>query len=558
MTQHYLSEFVFPRLQLQSAQLDSNLPMTSNALAIWIEQLPVFNSRTVASSISDYLIQINSLNLDEGERFEILELLRPTVAYLITTMLRQGRGREVETTHDNRARQYAASVILRNMALGYQRLLVYATQSSWLGSSNKARALLVERILFYSSEQLRLSYMMCAFEHKDVWQALNISYHYAVTEQIAERKVKDPLAFHSGKGRLDLIYKRAVVLAMASPYNLRDAEIEQIHEGLAETAAILKIQQLTKPNSKMAHVVDLSASFPPHLQAEVNAKNNACYWINSKDLYLRLNDWLHAEKKIKGEKITGLPRYLLQHLCRHLKPVKHRAQKRILTERVHINVVIGFNHIYQLVTQADVEATLDTQKEEKKDSVRFTQVDRPRKDELKSRDELIEIPKYRFNVENESKTGAELSYRDAQTSKLHVGQSILLESVDSDRWLLADVCWMRLKSELELRLGVQLIGTDLEGVEVSEVMDPESASAAVGSQQVIALKSMAHTDTLLLPGAKYEKGDRVLLTWGESETTVVLNERIWENRTLTQFSYSEFVEIEQVETEEQDSLPLLA
>ncbi len=548
MTQHYLSEFSFPKLQ--SAESIKNIPLTSKALAIWIEKLPVFNSKTLASSIADYLIQINSLDLHEGERFELLELLRPTVAYLTTTMIRQGRGRSVETTHQNRARQYSASTILRNMALGYQRLLVYAVQSSWLGPSKKDRALLVERILFYSAEQLRLSYMLCAFEHKDVWQAINISYHYAVIEALEKKKIKDPLAYQSGKGALDLVYKRAVVLAMVSPYSLRDAEIDQIHHGLAEVVAELKIEPLAGNNTKLMHIIDLKVPYPPRVQAQATI-NDSHYRIDNEGLYLRLKDWLRAEEKLKDTQAGVLPEYLLQHLCHQLKPIKHRLRPRISGGKKEINTIIGLEYIYQFLAQ--VEAVDTPSLNHIEEAVHFTEIDQPVRREAKRKESLMEIPKYRFHIEDESEFGVQLSYRDIQTTGLHVGQFMLLESIAIGGWLLADIRWLRLKNEQQLLLGLQLIGSAIEQVEVRKI-DVSEDRVTVVPLTVFLLKNMTQNDTLLLPKRQYEKGEHVLLMRQGIEITVVLHERGWENRTLDQFSYSELVETDQLALEIQNDL----
>lgn len=546
MTQHYLSEFKFPKLQ--PAESIQNIPLTSKSLATWIEKLPVFNSKTLASNISDYLIQINSLDLHEGERFELLELLRPTVAYLTTTIIRQGRGRSVETTHQNRARQYSASTILRNMALGYQRLLVYAVQSSWLGPSKKDRALLVERILFYSAEQLRLSYMLCAFEHKDVWQAINIGYHYAVIEGLEKNKIKDPLAYQSGKGALDLVYKRAMVLAMVSPYSLRDAEIEQIHYGLTEVVAELKIGPMTGDSTKLIHMIDLKESAAPHIQTQ-STVSKSHYRIDNVALCVRLEDWLRAEEKLQDTEAGALPAYLLQHLCYQLKPIKHRFLARISGGQREINAIIGLEHIYQLIAQVEAAITPNLNPvKENAQMVHFTEIDQPVRREAKRKESLKEIPKYQFHLENESEFGVQLSCRDIQATGLHVGQFILLESIATGGRLLADVRWLRLKNEQQLLLGLQLIGSAIEQVEVRKNDVSEERAT------VFLLKNMTQNNTLLLPKRQYKKGEHVLLMRQGVETTVVLHERGWENRILDQFSYSELVETDQTALEIQHDL----
>ncbi len=539
MKPHYLSRFTFPKLYPITSE--QTIPLTSETLSDWITTLPMLDNKLLASTISDYVTEINTLVLKGDDRLELLELLRPVVERIMAEMVRESRGRYVEITTENSARQHNAGTILRNMAIGYQRLLVDAATPSWFGASKKDKTLLVGRVLFYASEQLRLAYMLCAFEDKAAWEALNISYHYAVVEQIDKNPLKDPLAYRNGKGSLDLIYKRIILLAMVLPYSLRGAEVDQIYTGLSEVVSALEIAAITEPTDDVMHMVNLKQSSPPSLQTTLVSKGSY-YRIGNGDLHQKLSRYLSTGERPEAAQEKGLSDRILKHLCHHLEPIKRRTQSRVTRGSNRINAVIGLEHIHNFLGQMTVIEVAEevlVQEEIKKEGLVFSRHDLPPKQIAVEKVIAmpIEVPTYQFELENESEKGAQLSCRDLRGEGLYLGCFILLESMVSDIWMLANIRWIRLKNEQEAIFGVELLSSE---VEVVEIRLPEKETKAKASilPKILLLKTPAQADTLLLAKIQHQKGQRLILYRQGNEESIVLEEQTWESGGSVQFSYS--------------------
>lgn len=536
MTQHYLSKFTFPKLQ--RVKSNQTLPLTSNELSDWIADLPMLDNKVLTSEISTYLGKINSLEIKDDERFELLELLRPIVERIIAEMIRDTRGHEVEISPENSARQHNAGIILRTMAVGYQRLLVDVAAPSWFGASKKDKALLVERVLFYSGEQLRLAYMLCAFEDEAVWQALNISYHYAIIEKIDKKIIKDSFAYPSGKGSLDLVYKRIVLLAMVVPYGLRDAEVDQIYNGLSVVVELLEIAPIMEQTDDVMHMIDLKQSYPPSLQTTLASKGSY-YRIGNGDLHRKLTHYLLTGERPKEAHEKGLSIAVLTHLCHHLEPIKRRVTSRVSRGDQHINAVVGLENIHLLfeqINKVEIEEETIVREEIEKGELTFSKSDAPPTQAVAEQqvqiDEPIEVPIYQFYLQDESETGARLRCREVQGAGLYLGRFLLLKSIVTEEWILANIRWIRLKNEQEFLLGVELLCSEIESIEIKAI------GKNAETVKVLLLKNEGQ-NSLLLPKAQYQQGDTIVCLGQEQETMLILNQPIWENNGTAQFYYSE-------------------
>ena len=145
--------------------------------------------------------------------------------------------------------------------------------------------------------------------------------------------------------------------------------------------------------------------------------------------------------------------------------------------------------------------------------------------------------KYAFYIEDESEMGVKLSCRHVQDADLYVGQFMLFESVHSGDWVLGSICWLRLKNEDQLLLGLRLLGNDVTSYGWLEEEEEEAENN--NTETVLTLGHAQYGNTILLSKREHKIGDTLALKQKRKHLDIALYEKIWGNNLFEQFSYCE-------------------
>ncbi|MDQ7072708.1 MAG: hypothetical protein Q9N32_03190 [Gammaproteobacteria bacterium] len=119
----------------------------------------------------------------------MLEQLRPVVAHLYTSLAKRFCRRNLDLSRESQEIQWLTHEMISEMAIGYQRLLL-AISATKVGMMNRGHyTILVQRTMYYLSEQIRLSYMLCCEPPKGAWFELNHTYSYASMYKLTNTKI---------------------------------------------------------------------------------------------------------------------------------------------------------------------------------------------------------------------------------------------------------------------------------------------------------------------------------------------------------------------------------
>lgn len=321
-----------PAQDLTRLSLVSHQP---KKLKDWVAALPMINVGETSRQVFQTLQEINRLHLDPAARFELLELLRPTVHSLSTALAKHYLNQSVMLP--DRATKVAtlAQAMQSHLANGYKLVVVAGLERLDHHKRDvelsKLCAQAIHRSITELTGNLLRSTQLYLNTPPRLWLELHSLYLLAVSHQLATAmRVADPVSQRQvEKSSIEDVYKRSLLLATCKPNKLRQSEIAQICQ-LGEIWAPLV--ELKEFGSGELFVFDLSRDAPPTYRTLAQASEAAhVRAIDPGALVERLSELRQIAQTTapKGHGESALTLGLLTHLIQAWGELSERTFSRV-------------------------------------------------------------------------------------------------------------------------------------------------------------------------------------------------------------------------------------
>lgn len=320
-----------PAQDLSRLSLVSHQP---KKLMEWVAALPMMNVGETSRQVFQTLQEIGRLNIDEVMRFELLEILRPTVHALGTALAKHYLNQSVMLP--DRATKVAtlAQAMQSHLANGY-KLVALATLEKLTHHKRdveimKLAAQALHRSISELTGNLLRSTQLYLNTPPRLWLELHTLYLAAVENQMATSlRITDSAHRHTDKSTIEDAYKRALLLATCKPNKLRQGEIAQVYELSELWAPLVSLKEFSTTSELF--VFDLSTDAPPTYRSLAQASDAAhVRAIDPPALVERLNELkltIQSGTRAHGEAALSLS--LLQHLILAWSELSERSFSRV-------------------------------------------------------------------------------------------------------------------------------------------------------------------------------------------------------------------------------------
>jgi hypothetical protein len=558
--------------ELISPRKAADIPLSPAKLEKWLEGLPLLNIGQLSYEIPRYIQQLNQINISDRDRFAMLELLRPVVDHLYTSLTKRFSRRNLDLSRESQEIQWLTHKMIHGMAVGYQHLLSSMAQKK-IGLMNRNQyTVLAQRTVYYLSEQIRLSYMLCCVPPKGAWFELHCTYSYALSQRLTTNKLKDALAYFDEKGSIDTLYNRILLLSMVAPYSLRGAELEQVYYGLTPWTDLIRVRDNDAPSNGYAIGFDddYGPVYYPRLE---NIANKMV--VDNSHLLRQLKRWQDSGDRPESFDQKGMSDKLLEQVALALEAAKTDSEEQYEGDNEPVEVVMGLQEIDLFLEHIDAimnddvinspipkvkigESELDIGSIDWDTLQFYTPTIQPTsarevsvKKHVQQQDtDIPTVRRHKFTVENESKMGACISCNDLHGSGLFIGEMMFIRGYDPQIWTLGIVRWMRI-SENKLYVGLYLLSAQVDSVLVNKEGTTEEMT-----MNALWMADSDHGDTLLLPRAEFRVGNQLQLTHHGEALSVTLGKDVWHSEGFAQFTFStQGVEKDESESFEEYLMP---
>jgi hypothetical protein len=228
----------------------------------WIINLPTANYAKVAELISERLRQLNRLECGDLERFELLEIIRPTVYELLDYLRSKSVGTMFPLNKENKKLSEFLFSIATELASSYWSIAQALKASTVSHRLEKKSAIIAQRTLASIGQILFLHYLFKQAEPKGIWS--DIHKLFLTFHNCSKNKVMDDVGRKLPKTSFADGYIQLLLLRLAEPYSLVHTEVIELFVSLEKWAGMVKLELLTNkaiPNLPYSYV-DFQKDFP--------------------------------------------------------------------------------------------------------------------------------------------------------------------------------------------------------------------------------------------------------------------------------------------------------
>ena len=546
----------------RSKPTSSSFNYRSGPMGQWVEDLPMGNVGAMSKLLFNALREVNRLDIGWRDRMRFMEQLRKPVEYVQQQLHKRYTGVSFPLPAKTQQVTELSKALSSEMAMGYKSAIEEMLGSSFLNRDNKALTELIHRAIHYISCALLTSYKTYAPHPSDSWFELHILYLHAEHKKIHTNPVSDPLNTILPQSSIARLYKQILLLALASPYRMRQGEAQSTYNALARWAGHASIIPYNDPSAAEAlFVVHLDSDDAPDFQAfnHRDCNTELCRLVDTRQLSHVLQEE-QAYYGAKGNTEEGISAELLYRLIRSWGIAPKRSFTRNDKEAM-LEVVVGLSSLHralatemgdelqlrnkaQYATKTVVSANQPTSNDIwnifSKDHMGQQYNNYQKTIEEKPKQEAPKQPlvRHKWHIRNESAGGYRLAIDGSEGAKVQVGELLGLRPRLSEQMCEVGVIrWMRQPAEGGLEVGVQILAPQVTPV----MLRSARLGGKVGEYQPALMlpevPAIGLPATLLTPVMLFETGTKLQLHHPQQDIYVVLTERGQQTGSFTQFRF---------------------
>ena len=517
----------------------------------WLDDLPRANLGETARLLYDALLNVNQTHYSYQDRLRFLESLRDPVQYVTDSLKKHFIGASYPLPVKNQKIAAATREIQAAMATGYKIAISDMLANSFLFTDKKLLATLLHRAITYCGRTLLTSYQIYAPCAPKVWLELHKLYSIAESRKLENQLVADYQRIYVERASINAEYSRILLLALASPYKLRQGEASKIYSTLERWTRHCQLSNIDdyKERESGYFAVMLDRDAPPRSLAMTMPEDcdpQQCRILNTESLAELIRSEIQSTEDIGESTITSveLARPDLSHdLLRRLLiawgvEAKRSFSRTQIKEKVEVS--IGLNAIHKHIAhrrdakQSDIynnpahfeSMVIENVNEEKPDIWNMVYpTELPGLSPLVEEEINLSNPEDRSNpaspaypqgswaIINESAGGYCLEYRKGNSAKAQVGELIGIRRKTEGlwKWSIGVIRWMKFSSTRTLRLGIEMLNPDAAAVGIRSLAAQNSKSAYQRTLMLPEIPAIQQPASLITSPAPWRVGNQIVI-----------------------------------------------
>ena len=554
----------------------------------WLAELPKANVGETAKAVFQALVETNQLTYSHKDRARFLEELRPTTQFVTSAMRKHFVGTSFPLPKKSQKVAVATREIYLQLAQGYIVCIEDLLQSSIFFTDKKSLTTLIHRAISCLGRVLLTSYQVYSPYPEKIWSKLNKLYAYAEEHKLLKGEVLDNQRLFVKKSSITEEYSRILLLSLASPYRLRQGEVNKVNNSLERWSLKSKLFPIEHDKIVQGYfAVNLKADTPPLNIALVNQNANPedCRTLDTESLANALRDEIQNTRDPIQTTITGIEMAspdLSHDLMRRLLTAWAVIAKRNFPraeKHERVLVAVGLSASHQIICDSarrntsrnktranDKNAnpfsgkshydTTEVQNVNVKQpdvwnlvyptnvSAGYTPLDAEKisktvnKQNNESSDELLYHAES-WAILNESASGYCIQNKGNNETTVQVGELMSIRrSGDGHtwKWGVGVIRWMKYSEELGITLGVEMLTPDAAAVGIKAISD----DADVDYQRTLMLPQLSainQSSTLITNPVPFRVGNQLKMKIVGKEVKIKLNKQLQNTGLFAQYQY---------------------
>ena len=473
MSKHNSDIFQTPT-ELKLDQL-SFCPANVKALQEWVAGISILQLGTSSKSLFSALLEISELKCSETLRFDLIQVLHPTLENVLTSLEKHFVNQGLITTDRNDQIIELAMLLRSHFAKAYidiaKRCNHELNHSSFsLFKLGKKKSLTTARMvsIYYALQQLSLllyqQHMLYGKPVMGQWLAAHQLLEIAMQNNFHQSNINQVLGTQHELQNISNAYAQLILLEIFNTHQIRPAEIQGLY--LCSFDWTKLVQVLPKETTLSRYAVDSSKDLPPVYNSRLNDHFKPSIFIATQNLmeHLAGTQTKNAQYLSRNEKLFLTPA-LHFHIYNLLTTTMERRHERY-EYSAHINICFGLSAAHFYLSQGknfhetlDVEGGYNFQSESSFVSASENTVPGSFS-HIKALDrEAKQI--HHAEVLDISVNGYRIKWTGFTPSNLKTGEFILVQENAQSQWRGGVIRWIKQSTEKSLELGLEILAQDL-------------------------------------------------------------------------------------------------
>lgn len=530
------------KLAIPSSDHSANLTVETRPKQVkeWLDALPLSNTIDAARSIRDGLASINRQKISDDPRLKLLELYLTTITSLFPSIEELFSGVPLPLPEKNRQAANLARELFVELAYGYKIILLEHMGKRITFGTNKNLPLLIERALSALSKILVTCYQTYAPTPAGIWSEMHQLFRYAVTQTIQDEPIEGDVG--TPPSNINLVYKQALLLALADPYRLMQGEVAKTMDYLkrfGNQAQLLPLSETSNPAGFF--LVQLESDKPPRAVAQnvTVTDTRTDILLNTLDLARLLHHQTTRLEAGESYKTLNLPASskdpayidLMRRLIRHWGIAPKRHFNRVKQDAGTLEICAGIRAIHYFLNgdkPAKQSVTSENTDTEITVMLSSSLIDQSSQQTYNST---------QWSVINESAGGFALSKVSNSAVQIRVGEIIGIKPKKHTDWNIGVVRWVQSDNPQHLELGVQMLAPSSTPVSIKPSIAGESENPRL-ALLLPALPIIKQPVTILAPRGSYHEMRELELTQNGATRLIRATKLIQQTNSYEIFQFS--------------------
>lgn len=517
----------------------------------WVSELPTANTSRSTQQLLDQLKTINRSRYPAHERIRLLDTLRPTVRELLLQLRQPLKNSKLPLDRKQKEAAQTIQKILEEMAAGYKSVVSQLILRDSLKESDEM--LLREAIynsIQYLARRLVESYLIYAPEPYDIWRELHQLYNYAEQNNFHDLPIDDPYPDYMlpVAYTIELVYKRILLLAIASPYHLMQNEAEELYQLFSPWSYECHIYPAIEQGPDNKFVFDLSGDLPPrYFTRDMGWEPINGQVLDIKAVCARLENLL--QQFSYQDTIDDMPplielqkRDMLIRLTQALEGSQSRKSVRQSAGN-NVHITVGINAAHHFVSQKiPFTPEMDELKLNGQQNLDPAMFANAYKTALENdrRHSHMDYTIYNWKQNNTSATGSALNCsldNDEQAVKVGELVAYCAEEKACERWKVGLIRWIKFQTESGIDMGVMNLSHTAVPVAVKAIKGMGRGTNYFRGLMIPKQVSINQMRSLVVPATLYDVNSILAINMKNRFFYIKLTQQCLSTRSFSQFEF---------------------
>ncbi len=552
----------------------------------WASSLPIANTGESSKQIFKALVEFNRIELQNLRRIKIINIFRPIVEYVTSSLKKYYLDAPLPLPAKNQKVVILCRELHSELATSYKIIIERMISDHNEKLEQKLMIIALHQSMHYLSKVLYYSVIVYNPYPPETWREIHQLFSLAEQYTVAKIQISENSATSEATSSIEDIYKRIILLALASPFQLKQQEIEHLYQRLPDWAGQIRLFfPRTQTESEGQFYIQTKTDNPPiHISMHKDELDNHCRLLDVQLLVQQLRNELKSifSEKNEGAIFTKKMQVTAPLLRKVINYLTYEPKRGFIRTQLHfeLDIAVGISAVHSHITSNTIkkedvanEAKVGDGNDEKtdakdssfldsyfsanNDSLQIVPLDYPVDEVIlypqSSQYTLMEdddIPAWTTQIHekvsetfscktfNESAGGYCINWTGDNPPKIRVGELIGIQSAsDRSQFSIGIARWLKHMPGIGLQMGMEIISPTSSAITVHISGDEHHGPST--HKCILLPKNTASNRpaSLVMPVLNIRIGEQVRIDDGETERQIKLAKLLESTGTFSQFEY---------------------